>query len=339
MGERKIINKYIPADFDPRLVPRSKKPKDALKSVRMMLPFSIQCQTCSSFMYAGRKFNSKKENVKGDKGTYLGIQRFRFYIKCTACSRPISFLTDPKNADYEMESGATRNFEASKETGGGGGEGDESKEKGDDPMRALEERVLASQREMADLDALEEVRALNMRHRQIISGTSGGGRGEAGGVGVSAILDARDAGLKGQEEEALTESGLTASEEALVASIEFGAGGGGQPKLAVPRDMDEQPPSSVIRRLDDADEADLEERRRREGARLERQQAEVATKAAAGLGGSSPLLVIKAKKRRRVDGKVSKADPEDNGRKEIGGSGLGGLLGGYGSDSSDSDSD
>ena len=70
MGERKIINKYIPADFDPRLVPRSKKPKDALVSVRMMLPFSIQCQTCSSFMYAGRKFKDRTSPLSMAK-TYL----------------------------------------------------------------------------------------------------------------------------------------------------------------------------------------------------------------------------------------------------------------------------
>ena len=91
MGERKVLNKYIPADFDPKLVPRGKKPKDDLIPVRMMLPFSIQCSTCSSFLYRGRKFNSKKEPVKGIDGKYLGIQRFRFYIKCSDCSRPITF--------------------------------------------------------------------------------------------------------------------------------------------------------------------------------------------------------------------------------------------------------
>jgi hypothetical protein len=48
MGERKVLNKYIPSDFDPKLVPRGKKPKDDLVTVRMMLPFTIQCSTCST---------------------------------------------------------------------------------------------------------------------------------------------------------------------------------------------------------------------------------------------------------------------------------------------------
>ena len=62
-------------------------------------------------MHRGRKFNSKKESVKGEEGKYLGIQRFRFCIECAECSTMITFLTDPQNADYEMESGATRNYE------------------------------------------------------------------------------------------------------------------------------------------------------------------------------------------------------------------------------------
>ena len=42
MGERKVLNKYIPPDFDPSLVPRIKKKKDKLVEVRMMIPFSMQ---------------------------------------------------------------------------------------------------------------------------------------------------------------------------------------------------------------------------------------------------------------------------------------------------------
>jgi hypothetical protein len=58
---------------------------------------------------AGTKFNCRKEDVPED--AYLGIRVFRFYFKCTRCSAELAMKTDPKNSDYVMEAGASRNFE------------------------------------------------------------------------------------------------------------------------------------------------------------------------------------------------------------------------------------
>jgi hypothetical protein len=46
---------------------------------------------------------------------YLGIKVFRFYLKCTYCYADITFKTDPKNHDYVVETGGTRNYEAIKD--------------------------------------------------------------------------------------------------------------------------------------------------------------------------------------------------------------------------------
>ena len=167
MGERKVLINYIPPDFDPSIIPKFKRDKNKLVEVRTMLPFSIKCLTCGEYMYRGKKFNAKKENVAGE--TYLGIRKLRFYIKCSFCSADIVFKTDPKNSDYEMESGASRNFEVWRESEQEQNDMDTARaeEEKVDAMKALENRTLDSKLEMDVLDALDEIKAINQRHERV----------------------------------------------------------------------------------------------------------------------------------------------------------------------------
>ncbi|TKW15814.1 hypothetical protein SEVIR_5G215000v4 [Setaria viridis] len=202
MGERKVINKYYPHDFDPSKIPRRRRPKNEQIKVRMMLPMSIQCDTCGTYIYKGTKLNSRKEDVVGEM--YLGIQIFRFYFKCTKCSAEITFKTDPQNSDYTVESGASRNFEP-------WGEQDEAadkeKRKRDaeemgDAMKALENRAMDSKQDMDILAALEEMRSMKSRHA---------------GVSVDQMLEILKRSAHEKEEKAIAE--LDEEDEELTKSI------------------------------------------------------------------------------------------------------------------------
>jgi len=199
MGERKVLNRYIPPDFDPSILPKGKRDFSRPAECRMMLPFSMKCLTCGNYMYRGKKFNSKKELMKGQD--YLGIHRWRFYVKCSMCAAEICFATDPKNTDYELESGATRNFEMWRENS----QLLESEKasilkESVDAMKALENKTIDSKVELDILDALDEIKAINQRHER---------------VDTNALLDHLNPAT------ILLPNGLTKEDEELIKSIDF----------------------------------------------------------------------------------------------------------------------
>ena len=163
MSERKVLNKYYPPDFDPSKIPRNKEPRNKTFTIRLMAPCNMRCTTCGEYIYKGRKFNARKEDV--DDMNHLGLRIYRFYIKCTACLSEISFRTDPANTDYVLEAGATRNFEAlsKAEKQAESEEKAHQEELKNNPMKLLEERTEQSKNEMELMESLEELQELNKR--------------------------------------------------------------------------------------------------------------------------------------------------------------------------------
>jgi len=166
MSERKVLNKYYPPEFDPSKIPKLKGGKNRTFSIRIMAPFNMRCNVCGEYIYKGKKFNSRKENV--DDEDYLGLRIFRFYIKCPRCVAEIAFKTDLANTDYTCEAGATRLFEAEKLAQKMAEK--ERKEKEADemnPMKVLENRTAASRNEMEQLDQLDELREINASNAKL----------------------------------------------------------------------------------------------------------------------------------------------------------------------------
>jgi hypothetical protein len=180
--------RYFPPDFDPADLPKGQRGQDNAMKVRMMLPMTVRCQTCGEFMYKGTKFNCKKEDVVGE--TYLGLQIFRFYMRCRKCSAEITYLTDPQNKDYKMEHGATRNFEQWKQVQ----TIEEAlksrrEEEDEDKVKRLENKTADAKREMDMMGVLDDMLHTKGQHAAVSTEEA------IAALKAKAAEDAREAGV------------------------------------------------------------------------------------------------------------------------------------------------
>jgi hypothetical protein len=306
----------VPPDFDPKIIPKFKRDKDKPTEVRTMLPFSMRCETCGEYMGRGKKFNSRKEYCKGED--YMGIRRWRFLVKCCVCNAEISFKTDPKSTDYEIEYGSVRNFEMWKDNDAALEQDEKVREEEDtDAMKSLENRTLDSKLEMDVLDTLDEIKAMNQRHER---------------VDTESILQQREE--RAVETARRAAGGLTVDDEALVQAtrlkFRFRAS---QPKTLQSDDEE-----------DGGDGVDLA------GAgktidifRAVQSQLAADLKMSRASSASAPAAVlIKKKKKRKVPsaaaaaaGPAAVAPLKKTKIATEAGSALGGLMAGYGSSSDD----
>lgn len=248
----------------------------------------------------------------GPDGVYLGITRWRFYIKCTHCSRPLTFLTDPKNADYEMESGGTRNYEYTRDKNLHDEDAVVQEEKAakEDPLKALETRVLDSQREMADLENLEEIRVMNARHLQLLKQAAGD---QAFDADTQAVLARVHQARPENECDKIT---LTEQDEEIVKSIHFGK------------------PSKRIHRLEEHDEQEEEERRKRQAEAILQRQRLLEAKLKQHKQRTGAIVVTKRKAPIEIG--ISETKELTVAPATAPSASLASLLGNYGSDSDSS---
>ncbi|XP_050229828.1 uncharacterized protein LOC126678946 [Mercurialis annua] len=160
MGERKVINKYYPPDFDAAKLPRLRRAQNDSMKVRMMLPMSVRCNSCGHYIYKGTKFDMIKEIAQEKYINVISIHRF--YFRCTHCKALITFKTDPQNSDYIVENGANRNFEPWRAQ-------PEEMDGGQDAMESLENQSLDNKRRMRSEDQLDELKSLKSRQARLIN--------------------------------------------------------------------------------------------------------------------------------------------------------------------------
>ena len=184
MSERKVQNKYISKYFNHEKLVKLRKPIEKQHNVRMMLPFSLKCNTCSNYFKICTKINMRKETCQNE--SYLEIPIYRLYMKCIICYSEISMKTDPKNHDYTLEHGAVRLYESWKDSRASEGLLREIRERDEEGnnMKLLEYKTYDSRREMRALEVLEGIREIGREDERVdLERVREGVRGRVG-VGV-----------------------------------------------------------------------------------------------------------------------------------------------------------
>lgn len=146
----------------------------------------------------------------------------------------ISFKTDPKNCDYEIEAGATRNFMALKlaEEQAQREENELKEEEANNPMKLLENRTIQSKNEIELLESLEELKDLNKRHQA---------------VDYDSMLQQYDTRLSAQE----IEERLKQRDEDYIKTIKFEKSN--KRKVVVEEEIIEEPLSKNMKNEDECD--------------------------------------------------------------------------------------
>ncbi|CAA87435.1 Coiled-coil domain-containing protein 130 homolog [Caenorhabditis elegans] len=117
MGERKGQNFYYPPDFNYKthkslngyhgthaLRERAKKIDQGILVIRFEMPFNIWCLGCHNHVGMGVRYNAEKKKI----GMYYTTPLHEFRMKCHLCDNYYVIRTDPKNFDYELVEGCSR---------------------------------------------------------------------------------------------------------------------------------------------------------------------------------------------------------------------------------------
>lgn len=79
-------------------------------NVRISTPFDIICTFCNTLICKGKRHNAFKEKC----GDFMGIDVFRFYIRCIKCYSEVTIKTDIENGTFVCESGCKEAYASRK---------------------------------------------------------------------------------------------------------------------------------------------------------------------------------------------------------------------------------